>query len=195
MGFDPFRKYGGVGELTKFSDGYLVVLQHPVTTEYEISRKHVTETLYAVHELGMPALWFWPNVDAGSDGTSKGLRWFREEINPLNIRFFKNMEPNDFLHLLLASKCIVGNSSVAIRECSFLGVPAVNIGSRQKNRERGFNVIDTGYERSNILHAIRQHLSKGHCDRCSVYGDGAAGKRIADILSTAKLSIEKQLNY
>jgi UDP-hydrolysing UDP-N-acetyl-D-glucosamine 2-epimerase len=136
INIDPFKKYGGVGELSGFLDGYLVVLQHPVTTEYETSRKDIVETLCAVQDLNMPTLWFWPNVDAGSDGTSKGIRWFREEMSPKNIRFFKNMEPKDFLHLLLNSKCIIGNSSVAIRECSFLGVPAVNIGERDRCKLR-----------------------------------------------------------
>src|SRR3990172_12570026 len=122
LSFDPFEKYGGVGQPVDVSNGYLVVMQHPVTTEYEESRKHVTETLYAVSDLNIPTLWFWPNVDAGSDGTSKGIRVFRELENVSNIHFFKNMEPQDFLRLIYNSKCIIGNSSVAIRECSFLGV-------------------------------------------------------------------------
>src|SRR6185503_16304191 len=65
--FDPLVKYGGVGP-NKFdlSKGYLVVMQHPVTTEYEEARRQVDETLYAVKNVGMPILWFWPNVDAGS---------------------------------------------------------------------------------------------------------------------------------
>src|SRR5213592_2736895 len=80
-------------------------------------------TLKVVKALGIPALWFWPNVDAGSDGTSSGIRAFREQCRPTNIHFFKNMEPSDFLRLLHNSRCLVGNSSVGIRECSFLGVP------------------------------------------------------------------------
>jgi len=79
LDFDPLVKYGGVGP-NKFdlSKGYLVVMQHPVTTEYEEARRQVEETLYAVKSVDLPVLWFWPNVDAGSDGTSKGIRVFRE---------------------------------------------------------------------------------------------------------------------
>jgi UDP-hydrolysing UDP-N-acetyl-D-glucosamine 2-epimerase len=151
MTFDPTEKYGGVGADLKTSDGgYVVVMQHPVTTEHEAARKHVTETLEAAVDLGLPTLWFWPNVDAGSDGTSKGIRAFREARKPANIRFFKNMAPTDFLRLLANSRCVVGNSSVAIRECAFLGVPAVNVGSRQQGRERGHNVLDAGYRRADI---------------------------------------------
>ena len=111
-------------------------MQHPVTTEYEEARQQVEETLYAVNDIGLPVLWFWPNVDAGSDGTSKGIRVFREREKPDNLHLFRNMFPEDFLRLLVHSTAIVGNSSVAIRECSFLGVPAVNIGTRQQGRER-----------------------------------------------------------
>jgi UDP-N-acetylglucosamine 2-epimerase len=153
------------------------------------------ETLYAIRDIGLPTLWFWPNVDAGSDGTSKGIRRFRELEQPKNIHFFKNMTPTDFLRLLYNSKGIVGNSSVAIRECSFLGVPAVNIGTRQTGRERGRNVIDTVYDRHQIKEAIAYHLNNDKAPMEAIYGDGRAGKRIADLLATVPLTIEKKLTY
>ena len=195
LDFDPIADYGGVGAPLDLSDGYIVVLQHPVTTEYEESRAHITETLEAVDELGLPTLWFWPNVDAGADGTSNGIRSFREVRRPENIHFFKNMAPTDFLRLLYNSKAIVGNSSVGIRECSFLGVPAVNIGSRQEGRERGMNVIDVGYDRSAIGAAIRRHVTSGRAGSDSVYGDGKAGTRIAERLAESPLRFEKRLLY
>ncbi|MCH2196636.1 UDP-N-acetylglucosamine 2-epimerase, partial [Kordia sp.] len=145
--FDPIKKYGGVGADLDISDGYLVVMQHPETNRYKSAREDVLCTLKAIHELNIPTFWFWPNVDAGSDGTSNGIRYFRENFNPENIRFFKNMEPNDFLHLLKNCDCLVGNSSVGIRECSFIGVPTVNIGTRQNRRQRGKNVIDAEYDK------------------------------------------------
>src|SRR5688572_17031559 len=158
MDFDPFQRYGGVGPREDLSKGYLVVMQHPVTTEYEEARQQIDETLYAVKDAGLPVLWFWPNVDAGSDGTSKGIRMFREHAKPQNFHLFRNMFPEDFLRLLVHATAIVGNSSVAIRECSYLGVPAVNIGSRQRGRERGRNVIDVDHDRSAILAALHEHL-------------------------------------
>lgn len=195
LSFDPFMKYGGVGAPVNLADGYLVVLQHPVTTEYEDSRQHILETLYAVKEVDIPTLWFWPNVDAGSDGTSKGIRWFREEEKPSKFHFFKNMEPTDFLRLVYNSNAIVGNSSVAIRECSFLGAPAVNIGTRQSGRERGANVIDVDYNRSQIRDAIRAHLNDVKKKPSTIYGDGTAGPRIAELLHKLPHKIEKRLAY
>ena len=93
LDFDPYEKYGGVGNAPDYEGGYLVVMQHPVTTEYSESRTHITETLMAIDQLGIPTFWFWPNVDAGADGTSTGIRAFRELQNPDHIHFFKNMEP------------------------------------------------------------------------------------------------------
>jgi UDP-hydrolysing UDP-N-acetyl-D-glucosamine 2-epimerase len=189
------RQYGGVGKPVDLSQAYIVVMQHPVTTEYEDARRHATLTLEAVHRAGCPAVWFWPNVDAGSDGTSRAIRAYREEHRDLDIHFHKNMQPLDFLSLLINSRGIVGNSSAAIRECSYLGVPAVNIGTRQKGRDRGRNVTDTGYDRDAIEAAIRRVAGSRERLTDSIYGDGHAGQRIADVLATADLSIGKMLTY
>jgi UDP-hydrolysing UDP-N-acetyl-D-glucosamine 2-epimerase len=193
--FDPFEKYGGVGERIDYTHGHLVVLQHPVTTEYALARAHVEETLQAVDGIGLPTFWFWPNVDAGSDGTSKGIRHFREAAHPRNIHFFKNMEPSDFLQLVYHSRCLVGNSSMGIRECAFLGVPVVNIGTRQEGRDRGRNVVDADYDRRAIRAAIERQLANGRYPSDPIYGTGAAGKRCAELLATVPLRISKRLTY
>src|SRR6267378_544905 len=177
LDFDPFAKYGGVGTAFDLSRGFLVIMQHPVTTEYEQSREHILETLYAAKQFDLPALVFWPNVDAGSDGTSNGIRTFRELEKPANFHFFKNMIPTDFLKLIFNSRGLIGNSSVGIRESSFLGSPVVNVGSRQCGRQRGRNVIDVPYDRQEIAGAIRHHLGNGHYPRERIYGEGAAGKK------------------
>ncbi len=195
LNFDPFERYSGVGELNALNNGYLVVMQHPVTTEHEQARQHVLETLHAVNEMNMPALWFWPNVDAGSDGTSNGIRSFREQYKPKNLHFFKNMEPQDFLRLLYSSKCLVGNSSVGIRECSFLGVPVVNIGTRQTGRERGENVVDVDYCKTGIEAAIKSQITNGRYRRDTLYGEGQAGVKISEVQAQAPLEIQKRLTY
>ncbi len=187
--------YGGVGSDVDISNGYIVVLQHPVTTEYQAARDHITETLVAVREGQYPTLWLWPNVDAGSDGTSKGIRTFREAHALKHVHFYKNLKPLDFLSVLINSRGIVGNSSVAIRECSYLGVPAVNIGSRQQGRDRGRNVIDVGYDRAEIGAAIKQNWEKSERVSDPIYGNGNAGHAIADAIARAELKIEKRLTY
>ena len=196
LGFDPIEKYGGVGDIGDWKDkGYLVVMQHPVTTEYTDSRAHVEATLKAVDALGVPTFWFWPNVDAGADGTSRGIRAYRELHRPKNIRFFKNMEPEDFLRLLKNSLCLIGNSSVGIRECSLLGVPVVNIGTRQHGRRRGDHVIDCDYNQKEIKQAVKKHIEHGHYTSEYIYGDGMAGVKIAETLATIPLRFHKTITY
>lgn len=193
--FDPYHKYIGVGAKPDLSEGYLVVMQHPVTTEYKDSRKHIEETLYAVYELGMPTLWFWPNVDAGSDGTSNGIRSFRESHDIGNIHFFKNMEGEDFLRLLLGARALIGNSSVGLRECAYLGVPVINIGSRQHRRERGYNVTDVDYDRNQIKTAVNDITTSSAIPSSTNWGDGEAGTRIANLLAELTLQFHKTISY
>lgn len=192
---DLFERYGGVGRTFDLSPGFIVVLQHPVTTEYAEARRQIEETLHAIASLDLPTLWFWPNVDAGSDGISKGIRAFREAHPLPHVHFFKNLPPEDFIRMLNKSICIVGNSSVAIRECAFLGVPAVNIGTRQQGRDRGWNVTDVDYDRSEIARAIECALDVDRPASDPMYGDGHAGRQIAELLGRIPLSIEKRLNY
>jgi UDP-hydrolysing UDP-N-acetyl-D-glucosamine 2-epimerase len=192
---ETLSHYGGVGAALDLTDGYVVVLQHPVTTEYLQARSHVEETLHAISGSGYPTLWFWPNVDAGSDGTSKGIRAFRETHALPHVHFYRNLSPLDFLSILINSRCIVGNSSVAIRECAYLGVPAVNIGSRQRGRDRGRNVIDVDHDRRAIADAIARQYPVRERESDLLYGDGTAGARIADAVAGVELTIEKSLTY
>ena len=143
----------------------------------------------------MPTFWFWPNVDAGSDFTSSGIRHFRETENLNNVRFFKNMTPEDFLKLVNGCECLIGNSSVGIRECAFMGVKVVNIGKRQERRDRGKNVIDVNYNACEIKEAVESQLNseKPQCDY--IYGEGKSGKEIAKVLSEVKLRFSKILSY
>lgn len=195
LDFNPIEKYGGVGGLQKVPENYIVVLQHPVTNEYKEAKESVTKTLNVINELSIPTFWFWPNVDAGADGTSNGIRSFREKYNPKHIRFFKNMDSMDFLKLLKNSQCLIGNSSVGIRECSFLGIPVVNIGTRQHRRQRGQNVIDVTYDESNIKEAIKMQLKKPMNKRSTIYGDGNSGEMIADLLANIDLRFHKTISY
>lgn len=193
--FAPYEKYGGVGSKPALNNGYLVVMQHPVTNEYKSSRLHIEETLKAVVKLNMPTLWFWPNVDAGADGTSTGIRAFRENKKLNNVHFFKNMDPDDFLSLLIHSKCLIGNSSVGIRECAYLGVPVVNIGTRQNRRDRGNNVFDVGYHEEEIINAISLSLINERPSKANTYGGGNAGEQIANLLYQVPLKFHKVISY
>lgn len=191
--FDPYKIYGGVGSQPDLNVSYLIVLQHPVTTETGHSKWQIGNTLHALAALNMPALWFWPNADPGTSGTSQGIRAFREQHPDLPFHFFKNMESRHFIQLLKKCACFVGNSSVGIRECSALGVPAVNIGSRQRGRERGPNVMDCIPDTEAIATAVQHQVAHGHYPPVPLYGKGDAGERIAGQLATVPFILKKHL--
>ena len=192
---DVFSRYRGVGPELDPDQPYIVVLQHPVTTEYGHGLEQINETLDAVHRLGMQTAWLWPNVDAGSDDVSKGIRRLREKRHPEKIHFYINFSVEDYARLINGAACLVGNSSSALREGVFLGVPAVNIGTRQSGREHGPNVMHVGHDNTEIEAAIRKQIAHGRYERSTMFGDGKAGQRIADVLAEAELRVQKQLQY
>lgn len=191
-----FRLYKGVGEFFDIEQKhFLLVSQHPVTTEYQNNRLYIEETLFALDELKMPTIMIWPNADAGSDLTSKGIRTFREKYKPEWLHLFINLPVEVYVKLMKMCACMLGNSSSAIREGSFIGVPAVNIGTRQSSRMRGQNLIDAGNERSEIVDAVRRQLDNGHYKMDTLYGEGQAGKKIAETLASCSVDVQKRLNY
>lgn len=195
---DIFRRTSGVGQELTTKKKYIIVLQHPVTTEFGSGFDQIQMTLEAVAhhaQKGIQVVWLWPNVDAGSDDVSKGIRMFRESNNAENMHFYRNFSPEDYVLLLANTSCIVGNSSSGLREGSFLGTPCVNIGSRQAGRERAENVLDVEYNSSEIIKAIEFQLKHGHYKKSSIFGDGNAGKKIVEILSKLDFKIQKQISY
>jgi len=190
------NKYGS-GAPVYINENYILVVQHPVTTEFRNADIQIGETIEAIklfcEKKNYKAIWLWPNIDAGSDTFSKKIRMFKD-TNPDFVRFIKNFSPEDYARVMKNSKCVVGNSSSGIREASFLGVPSVNIGTRQADRERGPNVKDVGYNKHKILKSISQQVGKKF-KKSLIYGSGDAGKKMAMILSKTNFTINKKLNY
>ena len=185
----------GVGAHITLDKPFLLVSQHPVTTEYGQGEQQIVETLMALHELHMPTIMLWPNADAGSEDISRGMRKFREQYRPEYIRFYKNFPIDTYVRLMLSCACAIGNSSAPLREGAYVGVPTVNIGSRQQGRDRAENVTDAGPDRREIVAAVRRQLAHGRYSSNHLYGDGGAGPRIAKILAEAPLRVQKRLSY
>jgi UDP-hydrolysing UDP-N-acetyl-D-glucosamine 2-epimerase len=182
--YDPQDEYGGTGADIDVTDDYLVIQYHPLPTEYESMYGRTWELIEAVDEIDVPAFWFWPNPDSGNEQVAKAMREYRGQWNPDDIHFYINLDPQDFLTLVSNSACVVGNSSVGIRECSYFGVPTVNIGKRQQYRERGENVLDVDPNTASIVEGIETQLGASRYERSEMYGDGQASERIVSFLET-----------
>lgn len=184
----------GVGASIDLGRDFIMVSQHPVTTEYELAPEQMKATLEAVRDAELPAIVLWPNSDAGSADMSRVIRRWREENPTLPFRFVKNLPPETYLYLMSRTVCLVGNSSSGLREGSFLGTPVVDVGTRQSDRERAENVLFAPNETESILEAIRHWTTNRHSLNPSrIYGDGTAGTQIAEILATTPMpSLQKR---
>jgi UDP-hydrolysing UDP-N-acetyl-D-glucosamine 2-epimerase len=191
---DVLEQFGGAGSPIDPEQPFVLVMQHPVTTEYGHGMDQINETLEAVAKLGVQALVFWPNVDAGSEDVAKGIRRFRELGLAHGFHFFRNLPPEVFLKLMAHCSCMVGNSSAAIREGSFLGTPAVTAGTRQRGRERGLNLVEVDHDRDEIADAVRDQIANGPFEPSALFGDGTAGRKIADVLAVARPEVQKRLS-
>jgi UDP-hydrolysing UDP-N-acetyl-D-glucosamine 2-epimerase len=186
----------GVGVPLDLSQAFVIVSQHPVTTEYGDGEKQITSTLSAVRKCGLSAVVLWPNADAGSEDIARGIRKWRERGLAENMHFFKNLPTDTYIRLMSRTACLVGNSSSGIREGAFIGTPVVNIGTRQMARERGSNVVDVGHDESEIQDAIVNQRKRGRRPMEDIYGDGSAGRKIADILANlGRIEIQKRIAY
>lgn len=185
----------GVGRRFDLDSPFLLVSQHPVTTEFGEGERQIRATLEAVRSVGLPAIVLWPNADAGSDDVARGIRKWREQGLDDNMHFFKNLPVATYVRLMKRAACLVGNSSSGIREGAFIGTPVVNVGSRQDRRERGANVVDVDHSTTAISDAVRRQIQHGPYQVDPIYGDGHAGERIARILVDARPSIQKTITH
>ena len=192
---DILEKCGGVGPAFDLHQSFLLVSQHPVTTEYEDAEKQINETIYAAVEVGIPIILLWPNSDAGTEGISQGIRKFREKYPDIKLHAFLNLPIDIYVRLMNNTACLIGNSSSGIREGAFLGTPCVNVGTRQAGRERGSNVIDVACNRAEILQAVKKQIAHGKYASEPIYGNGNAGEKIADILYRTEVEVQKRITY
>ncbi len=184
----------GVGDIVDVDKPFVIVMFHPVTTEIEKSQTDINNLLKAVSKIKIPAIWFWPNIDAGGDVMSKAIRIFREQNNPQHIRFLKYISEDKFLGLLKKAKCLIGNSSSGVKESSYIGLPVVNIGSRQNGRYRSLNVVDVpSCDTKEIYNAILKQCKKdGAYKKDHYYFKPNTSKNIVQILSSIPLYRQKR---
>jgi UDP-hydrolysing UDP-N-acetyl-D-glucosamine 2-epimerase len=185
----------GVGQAIDLDRPFLLVIQHPVTTEAE-NRAHVDATLRAVAGLRLPTIWIWPNADAGTSEIADRLRHFREHGEPHEapMRFITDVPVDEFIALLKRTACLIGNSSAGIKECSYLGTPVVNIGGRQQGRLHAGNVVHTGYDAAAIGCAAQAQIAHGRYPASTIYFREGTSGTIVDILAGAELYTQKRFH-
>lgn len=174
---------------------FLLVIYHPVTTAYGGEQLQIREVLEALDALRMQTILLWPNIDAGSDHISKAIRVFRDHHAPWWLRTLTNLTPENYLKVLAAAACAVGNSSSFVRDAGYFGTPVVLVGERQEGREVDVHVARAQPEAALLVPAIRAQLAHGRYPPSTLYGDGYTAERIAAALAKLEGYVQKRLHY
>jgi GDP/UDP-N,N'-diacetylbacillosamine 2-epimerase (hydrolysing) len=178
----------------------VLLVQHPVTEEFGEGVDQMAETLEAVAAVGHQTVLIFPNNDAGSDDLRAMIERYRRPF----MRIERNVPRRIYAGLMRRADVLVGNSSSGLIEAPVLGLPAVNIGDRQRERARAANVIDVPHDRVAIEAAIRQALSAGFRAELAngfespYVSDGRVSERIVEVLKTVPLDerlLKKQIVY
>jgi len=172
-------------------DDYSIFIYHPVTTELDTLKRDIDEVVSASIESKNNYVVIYPNNDAGSDIIINEYERF-EDMN--NFKVFPSIRFEHFLTLLKNSDFIMGNSSVGPRVSEIYGVPAVNIGSRQKNRSKSKNLINVDNEKEKVLNGILK-AENTKIKPVSHFGDGKSAENFYKIVTEDKIwqtKIQKQ---
>jgi UDP-hydrolysing UDP-N-acetyl-D-glucosamine 2-epimerase len=165
----------------------LVMIYHPVKSEIGDIKNNTEDIMEAVKQVEMQTVIIYPNCDVGSNIVIGTI----EKYSKLPfIRVVKSLQREDFIGLLRVASAIIGNSSSAVIEAPSLKVPAVNIGNRQRDRERSNNLIDVDYKRKEIAEAIKKAVFDKVFRRNikgTPYVREGTEKRIVKILKNLKL--------
>lgn len=179
---------------------FVLCIQHSVTSQHSNAYAQMTETLAALERLDLPCVIIYPNNDAGHDGIITAIEEHRH--NP-KFLIYKSLPQSQYLGLLHTASVIVGNTSSGLIEAPSFGLPMVHVGDRNRGREHGGNVLFVGHNRVEIFNALNFAINDS-AFRCDVkygkspFGDGNAGKRIAETLANLTVTPElmtKKITY
>lgn len=185
----------GVGAEFKFDSKFILIIFHPETDDYQNGDKKISEILRILAEFKIHKVVLWPNIDSGTDLVSKGIRRFRESHISKSFTFYKNFTPFNYNIILNNAEVCIGNSSSFIRECSFLGTPAVITGIRQSGREHANNVIFSSFNSEELKSNIESQIKHGKYPKSNLFGEGDAASHIMDFILKNDLNINKKMTY
>jgi UDP-hydrolysing UDP-N-acetyl-D-glucosamine 2-epimerase len=166
-----------------------LVAYHPVTLLRDTTQE--ADTLFvALRETDTPIVFCYPNSDAGNHALLERTRNFLAIRK--DARLFVNLDPVTYWSLLRDVAMLIGNSSSGIMEAASFSLPVVNIGFRQKGRERARNILDAEPEvlaiRAKITEAASGSFRESLAGMTNPYGDGHAAEKIVQVLTSTPLN-------
>ena len=172
---------------------WLLVTFHPVTLEYRDTAAHIDELLAALEKTDGFIVITYPNADTAGRLIIERIEEFAGR-HPRRCRLAKSLGERLYLSLLRHADLMIGNSSSGLIEAPTFGLPVVNVGSRQRGRLRGANVIDVEPLREDILRGIEAAQALPFRVRARAaanpYGDGHAAPRVVDVLRSVPVDAQ-----
>ena len=162
----------------------LLVVFHPVVQEAQDAEMQAAELVEGIRQTGAQAVWLLPNADAGRNAIRNRVL----DAEDCRLRVYRHLARERFVSWMAVADVMVGNSSAGIIEAGTFGTPVVNVGTRQRGRERGPNVIDVEPRANRIAVAIERALGGGRHEAVNIYGDGHAGEKIVELLHKLPLN-------
>lgn len=181
----------------KVQENYCVLIQHSIITQVEEQREHIRITLEAILKYEGHCFINFPNSDAGSDEIIKAYQEYSKKY-PEKFTLFQNLDREAYVSLLAHAEFLIGNSSSGVVEVASLGLPAINIGMRQRGRLHGDNVIFVDNNIDQIGDAIQKvqndrDFIKKVREKKNPYGKGDSAEKVVQVLS--ELIFDKNLIY
>jgi len=165
-------------------DAYSVLMYHPVTTEIERIKYKIKEVVDAVFQSQDNFIVIYPNNDSGHRVILEEYRRFEGYSK---VKCYSSIRFEFFLEILKNAKYLLGNSSAGIHEAPVIGIPSVNIGSRQNNRFQHDSIINCEDTTSSILEAIKIAKSMKCIDKSNYFGDGSSKENFLKIISSEEI--------
>ena len=172
-------------------DRTLLVTFHPVTGHGD-SHAELASLLGALDAFpGHSVLFTAPNIDAGGHETRREIEaWIAANADRAHL--VPALGPIGYLSAARNAALVLGNSSSGLIEVPGLGVPSVDVGTRQTGRVRPASVLHAEAERAAIVDAVRHAMSdefrRSAATSPNPFGDGHAADRIVEVLAHEKLA-------
>ena len=161
----------------------MLVTFHPLTIETGHSVNALDELFAALSILDPQWRLFFTLANADAEGRALNNRIKAFVASRPNAIAVASLGQLRYISLMNQVDVVVGNSSSGVLEAPSLNVPSVDIGDRQKGRERASSVFNTPAERNAIVAAISKAAIHGRQPTVSPYGDGESSQRFADVIA------------
>jgi len=177
-----------------------LVVQHPITILKDKGYSEMKELFLALNILKEQTILVYPNCDAGG---KKFITLIEKHRNRKYLHIFKNLPHEDYLSFMKSVDVMIGNSSSGIVEAPTLKIPVINIGDRQRGRERSKNILDVKPTKDNIIKSVHYVLNNKEFQRrvkncVNVFGEGNASKKIINVLKNLEIDdklLTKRITY